>query len=122
MNGWLGMRPASEFDIIITGRSIDEEKETRDFLHFNGINNEVYFNGIPFDHKTRSLSGYHKAKVINQLLAQGKDIAVHYEDDPEQAAIIRENTPIEVVLVQHSLINKENVKRDRYGNELRTAN
>ena len=121
MDGWLGMRPASQYDLIITGRSVDEEKETRDFLFFNGIQNEVYFNNVPFDQKTRTSSGHHKATVLNKLLRQGKDIVVHYEDDPLQAEIIRDKTPVEVILVQHSLINKENVKRDRYGHEVVTA-
>ena len=92
MNGWLGMRPASEFDVSITGRSFEEEEETLAFLEFHGIKNRVYFNEIPYEEKTRVKSGHHKANVINKLLRSGHDIAVHYEDDPEQIGIIRELT------------------------------
>ena len=55
-------------DVIITGRSYEETPETLQMLERKGINNQVYFNPVPFDKKTRFTSGMHKGKIILQLL------------------------------------------------------
>jgi hypothetical protein len=98
-------------DIIITGRSFEEEKATLQMLKKKGINNEVFFNPIPFDQKSRESSGEHKANILNDLrLFKGIKIGIHFEDDPIQAAVIRETAPhVHVVLLQHDLVEKENV-------------
>lgn len=98
-------------DIIITGRSIDEMEATYQMLAKKGIKNEVFFNPIPFDQKTRESSGHHKAEILNMLrICKGVNIGIHFEDDPIQAAVIREKAPhVQVVLLQHDLVEKENV-------------
>ena len=96
-------------DIIITGRSYEEAEYTEKMLKLKQISNKVYYSPIPFELKTRELSGTHKATVINNLRANGIIIDVHYEDDPIQAEIIRGRTGINVVLLQHDLTEKENV-------------
>jgi hypothetical protein len=98
-------------DIIITGRSFEEELATLQMLKKKGINNEVFFNPIPFDQKSRESSGKHKANILNDLrLFKGIKVGIHFEDDPIQAAVIREDAPhVQVVLLQHDLVEKENV-------------
>lgn len=108
----LGIRPSSDLDVIITGRSYEEKLETMEFLHRHGIWNKVYFNQVPFDEKTREGAGIHKANVLNQLKKDGHIINFHYEDDIIQANKIRELTDIIVILVDSGdLIEKENIRR-----------
>ena len=52
-------------DIIITGRSFEEEVATQQMLEKKGITNPVFYNKLPFDKKTRKSSGEHKARVLN---------------------------------------------------------
>lgn len=98
-------------DIIITGRSVEEIPETEKMLRFKGIKNEVYYNPLPFDEKTRESSGKHKGNTILLLEERGYIIGIHFEDDPIQAEEIRKIVPhINVVLLQHDLVEKENVR------------
>lgn len=98
-------------DIIITGRSIQESTETYKMLESKGITNPVFFNPLPFDEKTRESSGLHKAKTIKSLEGAGKVVEVHFEDDEIQAAVILRECPnVKVVLLQHNLVEKENVR------------
>ena len=101
-------------DVIITGRSLlDEEKETKSMLGQRGIFNQVFMNPLPFESKTRESSGWHKANTINGYNAriQLTKIDIHFEDDPIQADIIRANCPgVEVVMLHHNLVEKENVR------------
>lgn len=98
-------------DVIITGRSIEEEPETKKMLHARGIHNQVYFNPLPFNQKSRESSGEHKAAVINSLITLGFTVGCHFEDDEIQAAVIRKKCPmIPVVMVVHDLTTKENVR------------
>lgn len=97
-------------DIIITGRSFEEEVATKQMLEKKGITNPVFFNKLPFDQKTRESSGEHKAKVLNFIKDQGGVIELHFEDDPIQAEVICRLAPhVQVVLLQHDLVEKENV-------------
>lgn len=96
-------------DVIITGRSSEEIPETLAMLNEKGIKNLVYFNPIPYGQKTRESSGEHKAKTIKLLQEKGYIIQVHFEDDSIQAEIIKQScTDVNVVLLQHDLIDKEN--------------
>lgn len=97
-------------DLIITGRSIEEAKATLEMLHRKGIYNQVFFNPLQFHQKTRQSSGLHKAMVINALFESGYKIAIHYEDDPIQAEVIRKFCTVNVVLLDHNLVEKENVR------------
>jgi len=99
-------------DIIITGRSFEEEKETYEMLVARGIMNAVYFNPLPFEEKTRATSGLHKASVINKLLAAGINITHHFEDDTVQAYAIRKLTPVYVVIIENPAVPKENRRQD----------
>ena len=100
-------------DVIITGRSYEEESETRAMLAHKGIQNEVFFNKLPFAQKTRELSGWHKAYTIRHLISQGRQIAVHFEDDPIQADVISKVCPdVKIVLLVHDLTEKENRRND----------
>ena len=110
--GWNlgGVYPGPD-DIIITGRSFEEMKETLDMLNEKGIKNIVYFNSLKYEAKTRESSGIHKANTINNLNGKGWNIQIAYEDDPIQAKIINELCPgIKIVLLQHDLVEKENCK------------
>ena len=117
MGDWVGVRP-SPCDVIITGRSFEEANETDDFLQSHNITNRVYYNPVKFEDKTRASSGEHKARVINQLMAHGHVVQCHFEDDEVQAQVIEQETGLPVVLLKHNLVNKENVRRDRYGKEI----
>jgi hypothetical protein len=104
-----GIRPGLN-DIIITGRSLEESKETLFFLRKNGINNIVFFNPVSFNEKTRKSSGTHKAKTINKLLEMGIKINLFFEDDEVQAAEIQKATSVTVVRVISNHVEKENVR------------
>ena len=100
-------------DIIITGRSFEEQNVTLDMLESRNIFNTVYFNPIRFDKKTRKTSGQHKAKIISMLLSYGYDIGIHFEDDPVQIRQIKKVLPkLNVVYLKHKLVNKENVRHE----------
>lgn len=100
-------------DIIITGRSKEEEPETSAMLLSKGITNKVFMNPTAFDSKTREDSGRHKGRTLFYLEQTGMRIGIHFEDDPIQAEIIRKMMPhINVVLLQHELVEKENVRHD----------
>lgn len=106
------------YDIIITGRSIEESKATLDMLHERGIFNQVYFNPIPFAEKTRGSSGQWKGKVLKMLMKSGIKHGVHYEDDEVQIEEIHDYlnggtgfhmNHVNIVHVKHTLVPKENV-------------
>lgn len=100
-------------DIIITGRSKEEEPETSAMLLSKGISNNVYMNPTPFDSKSREDSGRHKGRTLFYLEQTGMRFGIHFEDDPVQAEIIQKMMPhINVVLLQHELVEKENVRHD----------
>lgn len=100
-------------DVIITGRSFEEQPETERMLHARGIYNKVYYNPLRFEEKTRASSGSHKAFTLLRLLSEGHDIKCHFEDDEVQAAVIQRYCPrVTVVMLQHSLTEKENVRHD----------
>lgn len=102
----IGIHPGEE-DIIITGRSIEEAKETLTMLRNRKIYNQVFFNYIPYDEKTREGSGYHKVNIIKTI----GNIEIFYEDDPIQWAIIEKEIPdLKVVHIVHDLTEKENCR------------
>jgi hypothetical protein len=107
-----GLRPEPN-DVIITGRSYEERPETERMLAKRSINNQVFYNPLKFDDKTRESSGRHKAYTIKDLQAQGYEMVIHWEDDPIQADIIKQLCPeVNVILLTHDLTNKENVRHD----------
>src|SRR6478735_4239687 len=108
MGEYRGLRPERN-DIIITGRSIEEEGYTVKWLRERGIYNQIFFNNIPYNMKTRELSGWHKASTIKLLQSYGLELGIHFEDDPVQADIIEKETTIKVVRIIHDLVEKENV-------------
>ena len=108
----VGLRPTSDRDIIITGRSYEESEETFKFLDKNEINNMVYFNPLPFSAKTRKSSGEHKAKILNQLKKEGYEILFHVEDDPLQIKEINQRCDVTVIhFNSQGIVELENVKR-----------
>ena len=105
-----GVYPGPD-DIIITGRSFEETEETQKMLEERGIKNEVIYNPLPFHKKSRITSGAHKAITLNLLKAEGKQIGVHFEDDPIQIEQIKKIAPwVNVIYLQHDLTNKENMR------------
>ena len=62
-NGICGVRPGPN-DVIITGRSYEEEPETKAFLLRNGIKNKVYFNPLPFNDKGRETRRHPQGKAV----------------------------------------------------------
>jgi len=118
MGKYGGVYPGPD-DIIITGRSKEEEAETREMLEFKGITNELYMNPLPYDQKSRKSSGQHKGRTMFYLEEIGYRIGVHFEDDPIQAEEINKIMPhVNVVLLQHDLVEKENVRRDNWREEV----
>lgn len=104
-----GIYPGPD-DLIITGRSIEESPETLNMLRSKGIFNNVHFNPLPFNKKTRKSSGEHKARVIREL-KKVFNIGSHYEDDPVQAEeILKIHDDVNVILLHHELTEKENVR------------
>lgn len=105
----IGLYPGPD-DIIITGRSFEESPETLKMLKNKGITNDVYFNPLPYDEKTRVSSGEHKANILNQFKDR-YDFGYHIEDDEIQKEIIERLCPwLTVVHVVHNLTNKENCR------------
>ena len=105
-----GVHPGPH-DIIITGRSFEEIPETKAMLHKRGIYNRVFFNRAKFEDKTRFGSGLHKAETLLRLKRMGYKVNCHFEDDDVQANVIRNYCPhVTVVILQHDLTNKENVR------------
>jgi hypothetical protein len=107
----VGVTPRPE-DIIITGRSFEEEIETVKMLKSRGINNVIYFNPLPFNEKTRISSGIHKGLTLQTLISSGIDIGLHFEDDEIQIREIEKLVPgVNVVHIKHELTEKENIRR-----------
>ena len=79
-NKTCGIRPGPS-DVIITGRSYEEEEETLAFLRKNGINNVVFFNQVQYEEKSRESSGWHKGQTILLLHRAGLEIEYFFEDD-----------------------------------------
>ena len=111
----VGLYPGPN-DVLITGRSFEEARETYAMLRSKGINNAVFFNKLPFDKKDRKSSGTHKGYTIKELVQSGVNIGVHFEDDEIQKAEIERVLDIygikgvTVVHIVHSLTEKENVR------------
>lgn len=98
-------------DIIITGRSYEEELETIMMLEVKNIKNRVYYNRKRFKDKTRISSGQHKGRTLKKLIASGIEIGFHIDDDPIQIEEIRKFCPnLPLILMQHDLVDKENVR------------
>ena len=96
-------------DIIITGRSFEEQDDTMEYLsNLNIPPIPVFFNTVKFDEKSRVQSGQHKARLIN-----GLGITRFFEDDEIQIQeILKENPTVEIVHIKHELTEKENVRRN----------
>ena len=111
----IGIYPGPN-DVLITGRSFEEAKETYAMLRSKGITNAVFFNKLPFDKKDRKSSGTHKGRTIKDLIQSGVNIGVHFEDDEIQKAEIERVLEtygvkgVTVVHIVHSLTEKENVR------------
>lgn len=116
----LGIYPGKD-DIIITGRSFEETNVTLEMLRLKGIFNDVYFNPLPFNSKTRKSSGEHKANVIFDLFKKGVIINIHIDDDPIQlteinSMIMKNSLPTKTIFVDHGGLEElENVRRDKFG-------
>jgi hypothetical protein len=109
-NGICGIRPGPK-DVIITGRSYEEEPETKAFLLKHGIKNNVYFNPLPFDEKGRESSGIHKANTLKFLKhEEGIKVQFFFEDDEVQKAEIEKGWNGKVIHVSHDFTEKENVR------------
>ena len=108
-----GIKPYPN-DIIITGRSYEEENETREMLAHKHIYNTVYFNTIPYNKKTRESSGLHKGRTLQKLLKEGKKIVCIYEDDEIQIEQIRKFVDIPIVHIKHNLKDKENNRQGEF--------
>lgn len=96
-------------DVIITGRSFQEQPETEAMLKRKGITNKVIYNPSKYEDKTRETAGAHKANILNTFKHNGVDIITFFEDDEVQKAVIERECPwLNVVHVVHDLTNKEN--------------
>ena len=110
----IGIHPGPN-DVIITGRSIEESPETLLMLQEKGITNEVFFNPLPYNEKTRTSSGQHKARTLKTLKQLKIPITNFFEDDPIQITEIEKECPwVDIVYVKHDLTNKENQRAPEY--------
>ena len=106
-----GVYPGKD-DILITGRCHEEAPDTLRWLQDRGITNQVIFQDIAFDDKTRKGSGIHKGKTILKLMREGMEHGVHFEDDEIQIEEIKKIIPnIRIVHVKSDLVEKENIRR-----------
>lgn len=111
-NGLNGVMPNPN-DVIVTGRSIEEAKDTLLYLKDRDIHNQVFFNPIKFDEKSRESSGEHKARTIQMLINSGFKHGIHFEDDPVQIEVISKALPnIRIVKVLSNLVELENVRHE----------
>ena len=103
-DAFTGVFPGPD-DVIITGRSRDDEGEiTTSMLTNRGIYNKVYMNPLKFDEKSKVTSGQHKGRTLFYLEQMGYRFGIHFEDDPIQAEEIRKIMPsINIVMLQHDL-------------------
>lgn len=99
-----GIRPNPE-DLIVTGRVIQEAKETLEMLRSRGIFNQVFFNPIAKITQTREISGRHKAMTLKYLKDSGFQIDLVFEDDLIQKKIIEGMHPeLNIVHLNHEVI------------------
>jgi len=119
----LGIYPGPN-DVIITGRSFEEESETLSYLSSRNIKNKVFLSPAKFHEKTRKESGIHKGNTIFELFKQGILIQVHYDDDWDQLKEIRRiikqfGLPTKTIWINHGgLITMDNVRRNEFGEEV----
>lgn len=105
-------------DVIITGRSFEEEPETKKMLLSRGILNKVYYNKLTYDQKTRITSGEHKGETIWQLFCSGTKIVFFYEDDWDQFTVIKKiikkyALSTQLIWINHNgLVELENRRQD----------
>ena len=106
-DAFTGVFPGPD-DVIITGRSRDDEGEvTTNMLTNREIYNKVYMNPLKFEEKTRQTSGQHKGRTLFYLEQMGYRFGAHFEDDEIQAAEISKIMPhINIVMLQHDLTEK----------------
>ena len=111
----IGIYPGPD-DIIITGRSFEEDTETLAMLKHRSIQSKVYFNPIKFNEKTRLSSGIHKGEKIWELFCEGIQIVNFFEDDWIQLREIKRiikkySLKTQVIWINHNgLIELENVR------------
>lgn len=105
-----GLKPHM-YDIIITGRSFEEEPETHIVMNRLGLGNKIYFNARKFAEKTRISSGIHKGRTLKRLISDGMNIVCHYDDDEVQLREIAKFVQIPLIHIVHNLTEKENVRR-----------
>lgn len=101
-----GVRPGPD-DVIITGRSFENTEYVIGVLESYEIRNPVFFNPLPKKDNNRVLSGRHKANTLNQLRADGIEVAIFFEDDPIQKEQIEEHASwVKIVHLVHELTEK----------------
>ena len=90
-----GVRP-HHADIIVTGRSFQQEEETEKMLEKFEIRNRVMYNPLERNDPkySRKASGQHKAQTL-KMLQEHHDykIGFHFEDDPIQIDEIKKVLP-----------------------------
>ena len=102
----IGICPGPD-DVIITGRSFDEAAYVNSVLKNRNIFNAVFFNPITTadretgTERSRSCSGNHKARVINQLARNNIFVSIFFEDDEIQKEIIEAECKDQGVIVVH---------------------
>lgn len=102
----IGIMPGP-LDVIITGRTEEEREHVEAFLKERGLTNKVYFQQVKKKKRTREMSGLHKARTLKALLDEGFQISKHFEDDPIQINVIKEELPdLDIVAVCHTLTEK----------------
>ena len=107
----IGLMP-TKFDKIVTGRSIEEKPETERYLMKLGLNNEVFYNPIPYDKKSRTTSALFKVDLMDWLIKKGYDIKLLFEDDPIQAKIIRHKSNVTVIDIVQHIWQKNNTRHE----------
>lgn len=94
----IGICPGPD-DVIITGRSFEEEKHVSEMLRARGIYNYTFYNPATLEDRgtgtesSRRCSGKHKGNTIQKLRDKGVSLDVFFEDDDLQVEEILKIVP-----------------------------
>jgi len=93
-------------DVIITGRCREESLRTKELLNSKGIDNQVFLSSSDINNKTDITSGNHKADTILYLKTIGFEVMNFFEDNVNQATIIKTKCPwVNVIILTHDLVD-----------------
>lgn len=94
----IGIHPGP-YDVIITGRTLEEKEHVQDILKSRGIDCPIYFNPVTLEFRgtgtdhSRRCSGKHKGHTLLSFKLKNNPIDVFFEDDEVQIEEILKLVP-----------------------------